>query len=1500
MFEYLMPLLIMPNYPRTLLGETCDAVVARQIAYGRELDLPWGISECGYNQVDAAQNYQYRAFGVPGLGFKRGLADERVIAPYASSLALMVAPQAACANLRRLAAAGELGAYGFYEAIDYTPARLPPGQDHVIVRSFMAHHHGMTFLALVQLLCDRPMQRRFEADPALRATDLLLQERVPRTTAIYPHPPEFAVAAGAPDASGHLLRVYMTPATPAPEVHLLSNGQYHVAVTNAGGGYSRWGDLAVTRWREDPTRDCWGTFGYLRDVASGAFWSVAHQPTLRAATSYEAIFAQGRAEFRRLDDEIYSHVQISVSPEDDVELRRVSLTNRGRTQRIIEITSYAEVVLAPAASDLAHMAFSNLFVETELVRKRHAILVTRRPRSSDERPPWLIHHMIVRGTVTGKASYETARNAFIGRGRSPSDPIALYQAALTNTAGAVLDPIVAIRRRVVLEPQETAHIHIVTGVTKTRDAALALLEKYRDRHAAKRVFELSWTHSQVVQRRLGATDLEIQLYERLASHVLYANPALRAPASLIARNRGGQAALWAYGISGDLPIVLVRVSDFARLDLVTQLVKAHAYWRVKGLRADLVVWIEDPSGYRQQLMDEIVGVVGAVSDSAALDKPGGIFVRRSEQISEVDKVLMQSLARVLVNDTAGTLAEQLDRRPRAELPEWRLARDRPVGGERQTLPKGTAESTRPDLVAFNGVGGFTPDGREYVITTSRDRRTPAPWVNVLANPWFGSVVSESGSAYTWCENARSYRLTPWSNDAVSDPSGEVFFVRDEEDGRFWSPTPLPASAAAPYVTRHGFGYSIFEVTERGITTRLTTYVATDAPVKFVVLSVHNRSGRPRRLSLTGFFELVLGEDRASTMPHIVTELDLKTSALTARNAYNGDFGARVAFLDCSEELRSVSGDRVELLGRNGSAAQPACMRRAKLSGRLGAGLDPCLAMQASLDLVDGQEHEVAFTFGSGRDLTDARTLVTRFRGTGAAYAALEVVWEQWKRMLGAVNVQTPDPALNFLANGWLVYQVLTARFWGRSGFYQSGGAFGFRDQLQDAMALIHTAPALLRGQLVLAASRQFREGDVQHWWHPPQGRGVRTTISDDYLWLPYALCRYVATLGDTGVLDEPVAFLDGRQLTGDEDSYYDLPVRSEEVASLYEHAVRAVRHGLRLGVHGLPLMGGGDWNDGMNLVGQEGKGESVWLAFFLYDVLGSFAGLARRRGDGAFADLCTAEALRLRGNIEAHGWDGEWYRRAYFDGGTPLGSATNVACQIDAIPQSWAVLSGAARPDRAKSALAALDARLVRRDLGLITLLDPPFDHSDVKPGYIQGYVPGVRENGGQYTHAAVWAVMAFAAAGDVARAWELFNLINPVHHGDTPEAIAVYQVEPYVVAADVYVNPQHAGRGGWTWYTGSAGWMYRLILESLLGIHLEVDRVRIAPLMPSDWASFDVHYRHRETYYHIHVVNLGGGGTAVRRVVCDGVEQPDAAFRLFDDHGGHSVRVEVGGLSPR
>jgi len=1158
-------------------------------------------------------------------------------------------------------------------------------------------------------------------------------------------------------------------------------------------------------------------------------------------------------------------------------------------ERVIELTTYAEVVLAPPAADEAHPAFSNLFVQSEFVPASSAVICSRRARSQEEKPPWLLHLMVCQDGGQGEISCETDRSRFVGRIGTLENPAAMLEGSvLSNTVGSVLDPIVSLRRTVAVPAHGSVIVTVVLGVAESRDGALAHVEKYQSLHMAERAFDLAWTHTQVTLHYLNITESEAQLYGRLAGALIYNNPARRANSGILLSNRRGQNGLWSYGISGDTPIILLRISDIEKIELVRQLIRAHSYWRMKGLTVDLIILHEDVSIYRHSLETRITDLISSGIEAQMLDRPGGIFVRSLEQIPNEDRLLLHASARVVLSDEKGTLADQLEHRGIAEptLPALTITRSQSVEPE--------VEAIQRELVFGNGFGGFTKDGHEYVITLTGEMATPAPWVNVLANPEFGTVISESGSAYTWMENSHEFRLTPWNNDPVRDTTGEALYIRDEQTGNYWSPTPLPARGRTPYVIRHGFGYTVFEHTEDGIVSELWVYVAIDAAVKFSVLRLRNISGRPRDLSVTSYCEWVLGDLRHKTLLHVQTEVDVKTGALLAHNYSNTEFPGRIVFFDVNDSSRTLTGDRKEFIGRNGNLSRPAALKRARLSGRVGAGLDPCGAVQVIFHLEDGQERETSFRLGVGKNIREVQDSIRRFRHPDANRTALDEVWSYWNRTLGAVNVDTPDPAVNLMANGWLLYQNLSCRIWGRTGFYQSGGAYGFRDQLQDVMALVHAEPALTRAHLLRAAARQFREGDVQHWWHPPSGRGVRTHFSDDYLWLPYVTCRYVTCVGDTGVLDELVSFLDARPVKPDEEAYYDLPNRAEESATLYQHCVRAIENGLKFGGHGLPLIGCGDWNDGMNLVGKEGRGESVWLAFFLYDVLNKFSELARSRNDTVFAEHCLAQARQLQTNIEANAWDGDWYRRAYFDNGEPLGSKTNQECQIDSLPQSWAILSGAGDPDRSRRAMNAVNQRLVRHDDKLVQLFDPPFDKSSLNPGYIKAYIPGVRENGGQYTHGAIWMAMAFAKMGESDRAWELFGMLNPINHGATPEQVAIYKVEPYVVAADVYAVAPHIGRGGWTWYTGSAGWMYRLLVETLLGVNLEGNQLRITPRLPATWQGYKVHYRYRQTVYHITIGRLTEDADATNSIILDQNKIFGETIPLHDDQHEHYVEIKV------
>ncbi len=1481
MFEYLMPLLVMPTYDNTLLDQTCKGAVAWQIKYGKQKGLPWGISESGYHMINANSHYQYRAFGAPGLGLKRGLEEDSVITPYATALALIVAPEKACKNLELMQEYGFEGQYGFYEAIDYTTSRLPRGQSHAIVHSYMAHHQAMSLISLAYLLLDKPMQKLFESEPQFKATLLLLQERIPKATSFFAHTTDLADINYV--AVGGEVRIIKTPNTSIPEIQLLSNGRYHLMISNSGAGYSRWKDLAVTRWREDVTCDQWGSFCYIKDLKNDMYWSNTFQPTLKHSDKYEVVYSQGRIDFSATHNELLTHTEIVVSPEDDMEMRRVRITNYSGIHRTIEITSYAEVVLAPLTSDIMQPGFSNLFVQTEIIPQQHAIICTRRPRSADEPTPWLFHLMKTHGKEILETSFETDRMVFIGRGNTPINPESMnHSGPLSGHQGSVLDPIIAIRNKLILEPEETVTIDMIIGVADTRKTCQKMIDKYQDKPHKDRVFEMAWTHSQVVLRQINATEEDAQLYSRLASSIIFPNIMFRADATILIKNQRQQSGLWGYSISGDLPILLLKIENRNHLELAKQLIQAHSYWRLKGLEVDLVIWNEEHNGYRQEFQHDIEALI----PPEFKDRPGGIFVRASDQISNEDRILFQTVARIYISDHDGTLIDLVKRKPYSKLIIPNII---PIHSNKMDY---TPMVITKELNHFNGLGGFTSNGKEYVIIIDQFKRTPLPWVNVIANPNFGTVISESGSAYTWIENAHEMRITPWNNDPVSDKSGEAYYIRDEESGNYWSTTLLPSGGKTPYITRHGFGYSVFEHIEDGIQTEMLVFVDLYSSIKFTEIKIKNVSGRTRKLSATGYIEWVLGTHRMKTGMHVHTEMDPDSGAIIAKNSYNTEFQNRVGFFDVDQLNKTFTADRTEFIGRNGNLKNPEAMSKQKLSGKLGLALDPCAAIQVTFDLVDGEEYEIIFKLGAAKHSMEAYQMIKQFRGSIAMNLSLEKVKIYWKKTLGILQIETPDSAINILTNGWLTYQTISARLWGRSGFYQSGGAFGFRDQLQDVLSLLLCSPHLTRKQIILCASRQFEEGDVQHWWHPPTGHGVRTRCSDDYLWLPYATSVYLEQTEDYEILKEQIHFLEGRKLNAIEESYYDHPAISGHTSTLYEHCVKSISHGLKFGVHGLPLIGSGDWNDGFDQVGKDGKGESVWMAFFLYDVLIRFIKVAHINNDSKYAAVCEKEAQNLKENIELHAWDGNWYKRAWFDDGTTLGSNKNEECKIDSITQSWSVLSGAGNNTKTRIALNSAYNMLVRKEAQIIQLLDPPFDKSNVNPGYIKGYVPGVRENGGQYTHAAAWLTMAFSEIGDKEKVWELLNMINPINHGKTIETIQIYKVEPYVVAADIYARSPHLGCGGWTWYTGAAGWIYRLITESFLGLTKVGNTLYFNPKIPKEWNEFTIHYQFENTTYHIIVKQ--DSEFKEMKITMDQMDQNDMQIHLADDQIDHNVLITL------
>ncbi|MTW19340.1 glycosyl transferase [Rhodoplanes serenus] len=1493
MFEYLMPALVMRAPAGSLLEQTSRLVVARQQAYGRSLGVPWGISESAYNARDVEFTYQYSNFGVPGLGLKRGLSDDVVIAPYATGLATMVDPHGACDNYARIAAMGGRGRYGFYEALDFTPSRLPEGDRVAVVRTVMAHHQGMTIVAIANTLQGGRMRDRFHREPMIQASELLLQERVPREVVVArPRAEEPSAATLQSRTTVPMVRRVSATTGQAPITHLLSNGRYSVMLTAAGSGYSRWRDIAVTRWREDATLDDWGSYIVLRDVRSGRVWSAGAQP-IGAAGSGDVLFGEDHAAFVRHDGALTTAMEVLVSGEHDGEVRRVTLTNDGRQACDIELTSYAEVVLTTPAADAAHPAFTKLFVETEHVAEFGALVATRRPRAHGELQVFAAHFAVVEGEIAADPQYETDRARFVGRGRCVATAAGFLDGRpLSNTVGTVLDPVFALRRRVVVPPGRTARVAFWTVVASTRAELLDLVDTLHDRNAYDRARMLAWTQAQVQLRHLGIDAEEAADFQTLVAPIIYADRRFRAAPDAILRGAGPQSALWPLAISGDLPIVLLRIDDVEDIAQVRQLLRAHEYWRIKRLAVDLVIVNEHASSYLQDLQVAIETAVRSSQTRPRLGDAlaqGSVYTLRADLMSSEARALLQSVARVVLVARRGSIAAQIARLP---VPPRRAPAE--PRREPSLPPRHTQLRVPTTLELFNGLGGFDRDGREYVIVLDGGRTTPAPWINVIANPGFGFQVAAEGTGFTFAENSRENQLTPWSNDPVADPAGEAIFIRDEETGELWCPTARPIDDGGIYLARHGWGYSRFEHQAGGIASDLLHYVPLVDPVKISRLTLRNLSGRPRRLSVTRYAEWVLGASRSASGPFVTTELDRETGAILARNPWSIAFAGRVAFADMAGLQTAWTADRTEFIGRDGSLAAPAALiGHRPLSRTTGAGFDPCAAQQRVVDLAPGGTVEIPMILGQCMSAEAARALIVRYR-TADLNSVLVEVTAHWDRVLGAVRVKTPDRAMDIMLNGWLLYQTIACRIQARAAFYQASGAYGFRDQLQDCMALTFAEPGAMRSHLLRVAARQFVEGDVQHWWLPTSGLGVRTRISDDRAWLAFATATYVAWSHDTGVLDEPVPFLEGPALApGQHDALFQ-PTIGDEPATLFEHCARALDQSVALtGTHGLPLIGSGDWNDGMNRVGHEGRGESVWLGWLLVRAVALFAPLAKDR-DADRARRWTAHAATVRAAIEQEAWDGAWYRRATCDDGSWLGSEQSDECRIDSIAQSWAVLSGAADPARAATAMASLDEHLVRRSDGLALLFTPPFDRTVRDPGYIKGYPPGLRENGGQYSHAAMWAILAFAKLRDADKAVDLFAMLNPINHARTPGAVARYKVEPYVVAGDVYSVAPHVGRGGWSWYTGAAGWMYRAGVEGILGLRREGGELVVDPCLPAAWPGFEARVTVGSTRYEIRVEAAPPGAPA--QASLDGVvmERRGRPVRVPLDGYPHALRIAV------
>lgn len=1500
MFEYLMPPLVMKEPHGSLLNQTSKLVIKRQMQYARSKNIPWGISEAAYNARDRELTYQYTNFGVPGLGLKRGLGQNTVIAPYATILAAQFMPREAVENLRRLKGIGALGRHGYYDSVDFTPQRVPEGADHAVVLNYFAHHSGMSIAAVADAVFEGRLRDRFHSDPVIESAELLLQEKAPREIPAdtVRTEAEERPALDEPETQSLDTRIILDPAWALRSTSLMSNGHYSVMLAATGSGSSRLGELAVTRWQPDPTEDRLGSYIFLRDADTGDWWSATVEPKQAPGEVAQTLFSDDKASFIKTVRSLRSEIECIVISEGNGEGRRVTLYNDGATDRHIEVTSFAELVLGSEAADNAHPAFSKMFIETEIAPNNGAIFATRRKRDQKEPDFAAVHFVTDPSGLARDTEAETDRRAFIGRGRTIADPAAMDTGVrLSGSTGFTLDPIAALRRRVRVPANKKISLTFWTCVGANRTELEDAVNRLDHPESFARQAMLAWTRSQVQTRHLGLSLADAAIGQQLARYLIYPDSNLRLPSEAIISGLGKQSSLWPTSISGDYPIFALRIDDVADLEIVAQALRFQEYMRARGMMADLVIVNEQASSYVQDLQQAIDSLCeNSRLRGTELGPRQHIFAVRRDLMDEPTYRTLLASARVVLHTRNGKIADQIERAETTAL----QARDalragKPAISRDLAMTSAGTSSLSRDIPAdgnglsnWNGFGGFNDDGRHYVVRLTGNKTTPQPWINVISNESFGFHTSAEGAAFTWSRNSRDYQLTPWSNDPVTNRPGEGIYIYDHSSGRAFSPmAAVVRDPSMTYEAWHGQGFSTFRSQRGPLSMDLTHIVDPVDPIKLSRLRIQNSGSSAVRLRIYAYAEWVLGTHRSRTAGTIVPSQDAATGALFATNPYNLDFGGRVAFLASDAKPQSVTADRQEFLGAGGTTVEPyAVVVGAALSGRVEAGDDPCAAIARDIEVPANGDVTLIWLLGDAASADEASELIKRHRDKDFD-KRLEDNEATWRGFLDTIQVETPDKLLDAMVNHWLPYQSVACRIRARSAFYQASGAFGFRDQLQDTLALLAHDPSLARDQILNAARRQFPEGDVQHWWLPRTGAGVRTMISDDVVWLAYAVAYYISVTGDRAILKESLPFIDGEQLAEGEHDAFFTPEATKSTASLYDHCARALDLAIkRSSPNGLPLILGGDWNDGMNSVGDEGRGESVWLGWFLLKTLCDFAAVAKTEGDTKHAQAWQKHAGVLKRALENTAWDGQWYRRGSFDDGTPLGSKSSEECKIDSIAQSWSVLSGEGDPARSQTAMdQALDL-LVDDELKIVKLFTPPFSKTDKDPGYIKSYPPGVRENGGQYTHAATWFVIALAEMGRVDDAYRCFSMLNPAMHS-TDEAMAEhYRVEPYVVAADIYSGDK-GGRGGWTWYTGSAGWLYRAAIEAILGIQRRGTRIEINPRIPSHWDGYSATLNMLGSRQNIRVVRTKGAKAVSLEV--NGAKVKGTSFDL-----GKAAEMEI------
>ncbi len=1487
MFEYLMPALTMKSYKNTLLDETYKTCINIQRDYGNYRKVPWGISESGYFAFDSQFNYQYKAFGVPKLGFKRGLKEELVISPYSTFLALNFDYPNSMENIKRMRLEGLEGKYGFYESVDYTLNRLPKHLNRGIVKSYMSHHQGMIFVSINNFINNNIMIKRFHKDSYMKCGEYLLQERTPNKFYLsneYETPHEFTFYKNRETLWNN--RLYGIEDLWDIKCHILSSRTYTMMINSMGEGFSKNKDIFLNRWRRDFLSNSYGQFIYIKDVKNNKLWSTTYAPTFVNPDDYNVSFSTDKASFNRKDGDIESTMEVFLLPEELGEVRKIVLKNHGTEEALLETISYFEVTGTTYHSDLAHMAFNNLFVKTEILEKEGGLLAHRRKREKKSGASFIFHVIRAFGQEDNIINYETNKSNFIGRGNSLKMPQAIEKGN-TNSTGIVLDPIMSISKKISIPPKEKVEVYYITGLAHSRDEVSDILNKYSTIENINMAMDLISTKSQTEVGYLNLDHSNIGFYEELLPYLFYLKHNKKEKyKNIISAANKGKEGLWAHGISGDNPIVLINIKSMEGLDNLVKTIHAHEYWSYKGVIVDLVILYEEEDIYYSPLKRKIIEIIHEIRGNI-INIHGGIYVKNTNTLEKDEEGLFYKWANLIINGE-----EEFNFNESNRYKEIKIKKSKGISIE------DNISNQDLELEFFNGYGGFSNDGKEYIIKLQKNLNTPMPWINVVANKDFGFIVTEGGTGFTWSINSRENKLTPWYNDPINDIPSEIIYLKDNDTGEIFTITPKPIRGEEEYLITYGKGYAVFNHNSHGIEQSLTMFVPIDDKIKISLINLKNTTKKTRNLTLVYYIRPVLGVTDEETQSLIKTSMESE-DIFKIKNSSNTEFKNSTIFIASSEKIKSYTGDRLEFLGNIPDYENPRGVNLDNLSNSVGIGYNPCGAIEIEIVIPPGEEKELVFLLGEERDLEKGYKTINKYKDLKESKMALENIKEFWNRTIDTIQVFTKDESLNYMMNSWLIYQTICSRIWARAGFYQVGGAYGGRDQIQDVSNILYHRPEEARRQIIENCAHQYIEGDIQHWWHPlydnEVNKGIRSKCSDDLLWLPYCVGEYISITGDYSILDEEVYYIESEPLGETEYERYEVPIKSKEKGTVYGHCIRAIERGINLSEKNLPLMGTGDWNDGMNKVGHKGKGESIWLGWFLATVLQKFIPICERQRDILYVEKYKDQILNLKEAIENNGWDGEWYIRAFFDDGSPIGSKSSKECSIDSISQSWSVISKLGDKERAKSGLKAVEKYLVNEEEGIIALLTPPFENIELDPGYIKSYVSGVRENGGQYTHAATWVIKAFAMLGEGDKAYNLFKLINPINHTRTQIECAKYKVEPYVVTADIYTNPEHLGRGGWSWYTGSSGWMYKVVLEDILGFRKEGDKLFINPSIPKDWDEYRIRYSYGDSIYNIEIKNPKGVNTGVSRISVDGSIIKDDHIKLIDDGSIHKVLVKMG-----